>query len=291
MFGMSIQELVLIFIVVLVVLGPKRLPQLATALGRAIREFRRASWEIRQSLEIDELRKDFRDAVQPPEGIPTSRSEFEGTVKKSVKDYLNLEKDLPATRHELDSAVNKSVKDYLGVEDDLPTTLGLKENTDSEEGEDQDETTAAEPRPQLEQESTRRVGAGSGREDRTDEAAGSDEGDAGGADEGDAGKEADADEAARLRTYLEEVTPPADAPGTSTLASVSTPVEDTSWWTRPATDAWYPDIGRGVLAACALPARSTNGSHQSRHLKAAAGISVYVRKVGLAGRIPTSQKS
>jgi TatA/E family protein of Tat protein translocase len=43
-------ELILILLVALLVLGPKRLPEVARALGRSMAEFRRASTELRNTL-------------------------------------------------------------------------------------------------------------------------------------------------------------------------------------------------------------------------------------------------
>ena len=58
MFDIGLQELILIFVIALLVFGPKNLPQLGRSLGRAMREFRRASAEfestIRTNLQIDE---------------------------------------------------------------------------------------------------------------------------------------------------------------------------------------------------------------------------------------------
>lgn len=95
MFGMSFAELMMIFIVILVVLGPKRLPQVAGALGKAIREFRRATHEITQSLEIDEIRNTFKESVNYKGTIPTKR-ELEGALKNKTKEYLGLEGNLEA---------------------------------------------------------------------------------------------------------------------------------------------------------------------------------------------------
>src|ERR1700757_2463134 len=53
MFDIGLQELVLIFVIALLVFGPKNLPQLGRALGRAMREFRRASDEFRSTLETN----------------------------------------------------------------------------------------------------------------------------------------------------------------------------------------------------------------------------------------------
>jgi TatA/E family protein of Tat protein translocase len=53
MFDIGLQELVLIFVIALIVFGPKNLPQLGRALGRAMREFRKASEEFRSTIETN----------------------------------------------------------------------------------------------------------------------------------------------------------------------------------------------------------------------------------------------
>ncbi len=45
MFGIGTQELLLILVVVLLICGAKKLPEIGGGLGRAIRNFRRASSE------------------------------------------------------------------------------------------------------------------------------------------------------------------------------------------------------------------------------------------------------
>lgn len=59
MFDIGLQELILIFVIALLVFGPKNLPQLGRSLGRAMREFKKASAEfestIRSNLQIDEI--------------------------------------------------------------------------------------------------------------------------------------------------------------------------------------------------------------------------------------------
>ena len=47
----GIQELVLIFIVALLVFGPKKLPELGRSLGKTLAEFKRASNEIKHNIE------------------------------------------------------------------------------------------------------------------------------------------------------------------------------------------------------------------------------------------------
>ncbi|OFV99740.1 MAG: twin arginine-targeting protein translocase TatB [Acidobacteria bacterium RIFCSPLOWO2_12_FULL_54_10] len=63
-------ELIIIFIVVLLLFGPKRLPELGRSLGRGLTEFRRASNDLKNSIEREvesaELEKSLREAAQPP---------------------------------------------------------------------------------------------------------------------------------------------------------------------------------------------------------------------------------
>jgi Tat protein translocase TatB subunit len=51
MFGIGGPELIIIFVVALLAVGPKRLPEIARALGKAYREFERSLDDVRQNLE------------------------------------------------------------------------------------------------------------------------------------------------------------------------------------------------------------------------------------------------
>jgi sec-independent protein translocase protein TatB len=50
MFGIGVPELLVILVVALIVLGPKRLPEVAKGLGRALAEFRKATSGISEEL-------------------------------------------------------------------------------------------------------------------------------------------------------------------------------------------------------------------------------------------------
>ena len=66
MFGIGPQELLVILVVGLLVLGPKRLPEIARSLGRGLAEFRRASSDLRQSLSLEDEPRRHAPPPRPP---------------------------------------------------------------------------------------------------------------------------------------------------------------------------------------------------------------------------------
>ncbi|WP_373497778.1 twin-arginine translocase TatA/TatE family subunit [Desulfococcus sp.] len=58
-------EVLLVLAIALIVIGPKKLPDLAKSLGRAMIEFKRATAELKSSLEVDtdvtDIKKTFKD--------------------------------------------------------------------------------------------------------------------------------------------------------------------------------------------------------------------------------------
>ncbi|MCB0321830.1 MAG: twin-arginine translocase subunit TatB [Bdellovibrionales bacterium] len=85
MFGVSIQEILVICVVILIVLGPDRLPQAARTAGNLLAQFRRQADAVRRELyntvyePAEDFRNDFRAA-----------SEELRAVKESAKNILPL---------------------------------------------------------------------------------------------------------------------------------------------------------------------------------------------------------
>jgi len=92
MFGIGFPELLLIAVIALVVIGPKRLPDLAKALGRGFAEFRRATDELKQTFEEEnrvarakELRQKLlaEGKLRPPGTPDPYPPEADGTPETS----------------------------------------------------------------------------------------------------------------------------------------------------------------------------------------------------------------
>jgi TatA/E family protein of Tat protein translocase len=53
MFGIGMPEILVILAVALIVIGPKKLPELAKTLGKAFGEFKRSINDLKESVEVD----------------------------------------------------------------------------------------------------------------------------------------------------------------------------------------------------------------------------------------------
>jgi TatA/E family protein of Tat protein translocase len=81
-------ELVLIFVIALLVFGPKKLPEIGRSVGKALREFKKTSEEIKSRIEeeidaseIKDIRKDIQSGV---DDIKSGIKSFQDDIKKDI---------------------------------------------------------------------------------------------------------------------------------------------------------------------------------------------------------------
>jgi sec-independent protein translocase protein TatB len=76
---MSFSETIFLFFLALIVFGPKKLPEIARQIGKALNEFRRASNEFKAQIEqeISHLEVE-KQTILPPSPVP------EGTASRSL---------------------------------------------------------------------------------------------------------------------------------------------------------------------------------------------------------------
>ena len=72
MFGIGVAELILILIVGLIVFGPGKLPEAGRALGKGLREFKKASNALTQALNAEPAPKQPQAAAQPAATQPAT---------------------------------------------------------------------------------------------------------------------------------------------------------------------------------------------------------------------------
>jgi len=81
MFGIGMPELILIAALALIVLGPKKLPDLAKSMGRAVREFRKATSELKETLQVDSEFSEVKNAF----------NDFQSDVNKTIQSEAKAE--------------------------------------------------------------------------------------------------------------------------------------------------------------------------------------------------------
>ncbi len=69
MFGIGMPELLVILAVALIVLGPKKLPELARSIGKGLAEFKKSTEDLKENFnlgeDLKEVQEDLKEIVDP----------------------------------------------------------------------------------------------------------------------------------------------------------------------------------------------------------------------------------
>lgn len=115
---MSLPDTLFIFVLALIIFGPKKLPEIGRQIGKLVGEFRRASNEFKFQIE-EELRQ--ADFAEKPAPLPTIGAPAATTVP-SIEAAVPVDLSLPATEtpDPRDPAINLAVSEYPGIDVDPP---------------------------------------------------------------------------------------------------------------------------------------------------------------------------
>ncbi len=122
MFNIGLPELLIIAAIALIVFGPNKLPELARAFGRAMREFKKATEEVKESFEAET--KDLEE------------------LKSTITDE-ELTGFLEETTSELREEISTQLEDSDSAESAPPEEQSIQSSTDQIEHEKKEESKEA----------------------------------------------------------------------------------------------------------------------------------------------------
>jgi len=113
MFGLGMPEILLILAIALIVIGPKKLPELAKTLGRAMGEFKRSAQDFKRSIDMETTLQDIKPSA-------TDMSDTAGKSRRENKDKdqnqdtpdqdtTNVSEDGPVDDAEAEAAAENAV--------------------------------------------------------------------------------------------------------------------------------------------------------------------------------------
>ncbi|CAN2041510.1 sec-independent protein translocase protein TatB [Candidatus Magnetomoraceae bacterium gMMP-15] len=127
MFGIGMPEMIMILVVALIVIGPKKLPELAKSLGRGLSEFKKATQEFKEKIDVGD------DIDEVRETIDDIKSDVSQSFKSSIKqiEMKNKETSQNLSNKKISTAGNADDSNEKEAVPELQVSSG-KESVTSE---------------------------------------------------------------------------------------------------------------------------------------------------------------
>lgn len=169
MFGLGMPEILLILAIALMVIGPKKLPDLAKTLGRALGEFKKAAHEFKNSIDMESTVREFNEPVKdikndlkvfsdPLNSSPDKvvdqieevkinrskpeRAEQNAEIKESgMTDNIDIAKSVGSPEEKVEKQVQGNEKANLSIKDASFSDRQTSYSNDSNVGRDNSDAT------------------------------------------------------------------------------------------------------------------------------------------------------
>jgi Tat protein translocase TatB subunit len=131
MFGIGMPEMLLILAIALIVIGPKKLPDLAKSLGRAFAEFKRATSELKESFEIDSELKEIKTTFNEMSSELKEAIVVDADTKPEGQNLSDNSKDSKTTLNEMSGELKEANDVDIDAKpegQDLSDNFGEKEH-------------------------------------------------------------------------------------------------------------------------------------------------------------------
>ena len=137
MFGIGMTEMLLIAGLALIVLGPKKLPEMAKSLGKGFAEFKRATNELKNTIEVESRADEVRQTrerlekegkLTPPQAASVSTEETSPNPEpaaqpEGIPDKIREAKLAQAQYAEEDAEIERQLEeDTLAASETAPAT-------------------------------------------------------------------------------------------------------------------------------------------------------------------------